>query len=160
MWDNVKPIGLKLPPYFEQNHWNEVADIVLEAQPTISFLTCCNSFGNGLVIDYEDETTVIRPKNGFGGVGGTCMKPTGLANVRKFYTLLNGKVDIIGCGGISTGQDVFEYILCGAKLTQIGTQLKEVGLHLFDTIEEELMEIMEKKNYSTLEQFRGNLKTI
>jgi dihydroorotate dehydrogenase (fumarate) len=109
LWDNSIPIGLKLPPYFEQNHWNEVAEIITEAQPTIRFLTCCNSFVNGLVIDYETETTRIRPKDGFGGVGGTYMKPTGLANVRKFSTLLNN-VDVIGCGGISTGQDVFEYV--------------------------------------------------
>ena len=51
----------------------------------IDFLTCINSIGNGLVINPETDTVVIKPKNGFGGIGGSCIKATALANVRKFY---------------------------------------------------------------------------
>jgi dihydroorotate dehydrogenase (fumarate) len=45
-------------------------------------------------------------------------------------------------------------------MTQIGTQLKESDLGLFDKIEVELKTIMQKKGYSSLDQFRGKLKTI
>ena len=32
----------------------------------------------------RDESVVIRPKNGFGGIGGEYIKPTALANVHAF----------------------------------------------------------------------------
>lgn len=162
IWDEPykKPLGLKLPPYFDFVHFEKVSEIILEAQPTIQFITCCNSLGNGLIVDYEHETTVIRPKDGFGGIGGQYMKPTGLANVRKFYTLLNDKVDIIGCGGIQSGKDVFEYVLCGAKVVQIGTYLADKDVSMFDDINNELINIMRRKKYTSLNDFRGKLKTI
>ena len=76
--------------------------------------------GKGLL-----NAIVIKPKNGFGGIGGKVIKPIALANVHKFYTLTNSS--IIGCGGISTGNDIFEYILCGAECVQIGTHLYKNG---------------------------------
>jgi dihydroorotate dehydrogenase (fumarate) len=163
IWDEPykKGLGLKLPPYFDFAHFNEAADIIKDCQPTIRFITCCNSFGNGMVVDHETESTVIRPKDGFGGVGGQNMKPTGLANVRKFYTLLkDDDIDIIGCGGIQSGKDVFEYVLCGANLVQIGTHLYDKGVGVFDNINLELKDIMMKKGYSSLDDFKGKLRTI
>jgi len=31
------------------------------------------------------------------------------------------KIPVIGCGGIISGKDALEYLLCGAKAFQIGT---------------------------------------
>ena len=69
-------------------------------------------------------------KNGFGGIGGSYVKPTGLANVRKFYEIFQREgsgIKIVGCGGVETGKDVFEYILCGAEIVQVGTQFYKEG---------------------------------
>jgi len=71
----------------------------------------------------EDESVVIRPKNGFGGIGGEYIKPTALANVHAFYQRLNPEIQIVGTGGVLTGRDAFEHILCGASMVQIGTTL-------------------------------------
>ncbi len=57
---------------------------------------------------------MIRPKNGFGGIGGEYIKPTALANVHAFYQRLNPEIQIVGTGGVLTGRDAFEHILCGA----------------------------------------------
>jgi dihydroorotate dehydrogenase (fumarate) len=87
-------VGLKLPPYFDPAHWTQAIDVINEYATTkrIEFVTCCNSIGNGLVIDYENESTVIKPKNGHGGIGGDYIKPVALANVRQFYTHLGNKI--------------------------------------------------------------------
>ena len=150
------PLGVKLPPYFDIIHFEQMAEI-LNNFP-LSFVTCINSIGNGLIIDPESERVLIKPKNGFGGIGGDFVKPTALANVRKFYELLT-KVDVIGCGGISSGLDVFEHILCGASAVQIGTLLMREGVKCFSRLEHELKQILAKKGYSKLSKFRGNLKT-
>lgn len=152
----TKSIGVKLPPYFDFSHFESMA-AVLNKFP-IAYVCCVNSIGNGMWIDIESESTVIKPKNGFGGLGGMYIKPTALANVRMFYNLLEG-VDIIGCGGIQTGQDVFEHILCGATVVQIGTTLWQEGVTCFDRISNELSIIMKQKGYASIDKFKGKLKS-
>ena len=73
---------------------------------------------------------LFRPKNGFGGIGGEYIKPTALANVHAFYQRLNPQIQIIGTGGVLTGRDAFEHILCGASMVQVGTTLTKKELVL------------------------------
>ncbi|MCK5385180.1 MAG: dihydroorotate oxidase [Alphaproteobacteria bacterium] len=153
-----QPLGVKLPPYFDIPHFEMMAEVLNDFP--ISFATCINSIGNGLVIDTEEECVVIRPKHGFGGIGGDFIKPTALANVRKFYTLLKDDVDIIGVGGIKNGMDAFEHILCGAGAVQIGTQLMREGTDCFTRIASELQNIMRKKGYTSIDDFKGTLKNM
>lgn len=149
-----KPLGIKLPPYFDMVHFDQAATVFNKFP--LTFINCVNSIGNGLVID--DETVVIKPKNGFGGIGGEYIKPTALANVHAFYQRLKPSIRIIGTGGVLTGQDAFEHILCGASMVQIGTTLHKEGTDAFKRITDELKAIMVKKGYKTLEDFRGKLK--
>ena len=149
-----KPLGIKLPPYFDIVHFDQAAE-VFNRHP-LKFVNCVNSIGNGMYI--EDESVVIRPKNGFGGIGGEYIKPTALANVHAFYQRLNPSIQIIGTGGVYTGRDAFEHILCGASMVQIGTALHQEGVAAFDRIGAELKAIMAEKGYGSLDDFRGKLK--
>jgi len=153
-----KPLGVKLPPYFDLAHFDQMADI-LNKFP-LTYVNSVNSVGNALYIDTEEEAVVIKPKNGFGGLGGQYIKPTALANVRAFYTRLKPEIQIIGTGGIETGQDAFEHLLCGASMLQIGTALHKEGPEIFTRIRRELQEIMDKKGYQSIDEFRGNLKSL
>ncbi|MGT2960490.1 dihydroorotate oxidase [Streptococcus caballi] len=150
----TKPFGVKLPPYFDIVHFDQAA-AVFNKFP-LTFVNCINSIGNGLVID--DETVVIKPKNGFGGIGGDYVKPTALANVHAFYQRLNPSIQIIGTGGVKTGRDAFEHILCGASMVQLGTILHQEGPAVFERITNELKAIMDEKGYKNIEDFRGKLQ--
>ena len=149
-----KPLGIKLPPYFDIVHFDQAAE-VFNRHP-LKFVNCVNSIGNGMYI--EDESVVIRPKNGFGGIGGEYIKPTALANVHAFYQRLNPSIQIIGTGGVYTGRDAFEHILCGASMVQIGTALHQHGVEVFERVSLGLKAIMVQKGYETLEDFKGKLK--
>lgn len=149
-----KPLGIKLPPYFDIVHFDQAAE-VFNRHP-LKFVNCVNSIGNGMYI--EDESVVIRPKNGFGGIGGEYIKPTALANVHGFYQRLNPSIQIIGTGGVYTGRDAFEHILCGASMVQIGTALHQQGVEVFERVSLGLKAIMVQKGYETLEDFKGKLK--
>ena len=149
-----KPLGIKLPPYFDIVHFDQAAE-VFNRHP-LKFVNCVNSIGNGMYI--EDESVVIRPKNGFGGIGGEYIKPTALANVHAFYQRLNPSIQIIGTGGVYTGRDAFEHILCGASMVQIGTALHQQGVEIFERVSLGLKAIMVQKGYETLEDFKGKLK--
>lgn len=121
----TKPLGVKLPPYFDLAHFDQMAEI-LNKFP-LTYINSINSIGNGLYIDPETEAVVIKPKEGFGGIGGEYVKPTALANVRAFATRLKPEINVIGTGGIRSGKDAFEHLLCGATMLQIGTELQKEG---------------------------------
>ncbi|UQS85738.1 dihydroorotate oxidase [Apilactobacillus apisilvae] len=153
-----KPLGIKLPPYFDLVHFDKIASIL--NQYPLSHVNTINSIGNGMWVDIESEKVVLKPKGGFGGIGGAMALPTALANVRALRQRLNSSIDIIGTGGVTTGRDAFAHILCGANMVSIGTQVYEEGLGAFERITSELKEIMNSKGYHSLDDFRGKLKTI
>ncbi len=62
-----KPLGIKLPPYFDFAHFDQMADIL--NQFPLTYVNAINSVGNGLYIDTDKEAVVIKPKEGFGGIG-------------------------------------------------------------------------------------------
>src|SRR5256885_15455800 len=62
------PLGAKLLPYFDPAHHVAMAEVLKRAP--VDFLSLINSVGNALVIDPDRESVVIKPKGGFGGLGG------------------------------------------------------------------------------------------
>ncbi|MFT4309451.1 MAG: dihydroorotate oxidase [Candidatus Woesearchaeota archaeon] len=153
-----KPIGIKLPPYYDDVQFESLSRIVIDYG--IGFITCINSVPNALYIDPVSESTVIRPKRGFGGLGGSYIKPIALGNVRRFYELLEGKACIIGVGGIESGTDAFEYLIAGADAVQVGTAFDKHGTRVFSDINNELTSILKDKHYSNIGQAKGRLKVI
>ena len=149
--------GLKLAPLYESVHFDVMSSLLLKYD--IDFITCTNSIPNGLIIDPIHETTRIVPKSGCGGIGGYYLKPVALSNVYNFYKRLD-YIDIIGCGGVCSSNDAFEYILCGAKAVQIGTHLLKTGPQCFGVINSELQALVKTKGYSNIEDFRGKLKIL
>lgn len=152
------PMGVKLPPYFDPAHHEAMGKVL--GRCGVDFLNLINSVGNGLVVDSERETVVIKPKGGFGGLGGRLIKPVALANVRAFYKFFDGKIPIIGTGGIVEGIDVFEHVLCGASAVQIGTVLVEEGLEVFARLEAELSAVLMRRGYRSILECRGRLKEL
>ena len=152
------PLGIKLPPYFDLIHFDQIAAI-LNRFP-LAYVNSVNSIGNGLCIDPETESVLIKPKHGFGGIGGAYLKPTALANVFAFRQRLNPEIQIIGTGGVQNGTDVFEHILCGASMVQVGTALHQEGPEIFERLTRELKDVMAQKSYQSIDEFKGRLKAL
>ena len=156
----TKPLGVKLAPYFDVPHFDRAAEIL--AKYPIRFVTTTNTIGNALFVDAENECAAISPKGGLGGLGGGFIKHTALANVRllslKLAELGRGDVSVVGVGGVVSGRDAFELLLCGASAVQVGTCYWTEGPGCFDRIASELIAIMEAKGYKSIEDFRGKLK--
>ncbi len=152
------PMGVKLPPYFDPAHHEVMGKVI--GRCGVDFLNMINSVGNGLVVDPEREEVVIKPKGGFGGLGGTIIKAVALANVRAFYKIFQGKIPIIGTGGVMNGVDAFEHFLCGASAVQVGTILVEEGLGAFGQLETELAAQLKKKGYGSVADCRGKVKEL
>ena len=92
----------------------------------------------------------------FGGLSGPAIKPIALANVHKLYRVLS--IPIIGLGGISSVQDVLEFILAGAHMVQIGTanySNPNIGVDILQELEEYCTE----NGLNNILELKGQLKS-
>jgi dihydroorotate dehydrogenase (fumarate) len=153
-----RPLGVKLPPYFDRVHQEQAAAVLVRAQ--VDFITLINSVPNALLIDLESETPLIHPKEGFGGLGGAYVKPVALANTRAFYSLTGGVLPIIGVGGVYSGRDAAEFLLAGASAVQIGTAYAQEGTGVFGRIAAELDAVLAAKGARSAAELVGRLRPL
>lgn len=145
-------LGLKLPPYYFQEQFLAIADVIDKAKLRIDFITCVNSVPNAIDFDIDNDIPVISPNGGYGGLGGNIL-PIGLANVKSFVDIFRKRglnIDVIGCGGVQSGEDVYKYILAGAKAVQVGTHLWVGGPSVFEELTKEFALIMSRKGHTAL----------
>lgn len=152
------PLGVKMPPYFDRPHFEMAASILNKHKGILTYAASINTIGNALSVDYHAEMPSVRAKGGFAGLSGPAVKYTALANVKQMRELLDPSIDVVGVGGVRTGRDAFEMILCGASAVQVGTCHWIEGPGCFDRICGELRGIMKEKGYGSIDDFRGKLK--
>ena len=106
-------VGAKLSPNAEE--------IVGVAQACLaggaSFLTLTNT-ALGFGISVEDRRPLLS--GGVGGYSGPGLKPLSMRCVYEVATAIPD-TPIVGCGGVTTGRDVVEYLLAGASAVGLGT---------------------------------------
>ena len=106
------PLIVKLTP--------NVNDIVSVAQAVVDAgadaLTLINTYP-AMKIDVRTR----RPALGWGsgGLSGPALKPIAIRLVYQVARAVN--VPIIGCGGVTTGEDAVEFLMAGASAVQVGT---------------------------------------
>ena len=94
--------------------------------------------------------------NEAGGLSGKPLKPLALSTVSKFYKLTNGKIPIIGCGGISSAQDCIDFCQAGATIVQIYTAFGYKGPSLIPDIKQDLTTLLKAKNKTWMELVGSN----
>jgi dihydroorotate dehydrogenase (fumarate) len=154
-------VGVKLTPYFYDGQFVEAAKVLNEFFPNLSFVTSINTVGCGLMVDIETEAPILAsaaPGASYGGLGGPAVHATALGNVRRLRQVLRPELDVVGCGGVNSGAAAFRHLLCGAQAVMVASSLLTEGVGVFERIESELVEIMQRKGYSSIGDFQGKLK--
>ncbi|KAK9895203.1 hypothetical protein P389DRAFT_154019 [Cystobasidium minutum MCA 4210] len=129
---NKPPVVLKIAPDLSKD---EVADIGAAAKA---------SKIDGIIVS---NTTISRPLSAgidpvvkeAGGLSGPPVKPLALRVLETLYALTDGEIPLIGCGGISTGQDALDYARAGASFVQLYTALGYQGVGLPRMIKDEIV---------------------
>ena len=65
--------------------------------------------------------------------------------INKFYKIFEGKIKIIGVGGVDSGKCVYEKLLNGANLIQLYTGMIYEGPNIVSKIVRELNDILIKE---------------
>jgi len=107
-----KPVWAKLTP--------NVGDIAAFARAAEGAGADAVITGNALLgMAIDANTMAPRLGNVIGGVTGAAIKPILLRMVHQCAEAVD--IPVIGCGGITNGEDVAEYMLAGATAVQMGT---------------------------------------
>ncbi|KAI5076235.1 hypothetical protein GOP47_0008300 [Adiantum capillus-veneris] len=115
---------------------------------------------DGLIIS---NTTVSRPDDVIGAphaeeIGGLSGKPLFKLStdvLRDMYQLTRGKITLIGCGGISSGEDAYRKIRSGATLVQLYSGFAYEGPAIVPRIKEELAACLERDGFKSIKEAVG-----
>ena len=134
-------------------------DLSLEEQETIAKTVLKNQV-DGLIIS---NTTIDRDLNlkskytgETGGLSGEPLFAKSNEVLKNFYKFTQGKIPLIGVGGIASAKDAYEKIKCGASLVQIYSAFVYQGFGLVEKIKSELSEVVKKDGFKNISQAIGS----
>ena len=106
-------------------------------------ITAINTI-KAMKIDINFRKPILANKTG--GLSGRCIKPIALRCVYEIASEVS--IDIIGCGGIASGEDALEFLMAGAKAIEIATGVSLPGLSIFKKVCKEIEEYLRKHDLS------------
>jgi dihydroorotate dehydrogenase len=105
------PIALKIAPDLELGQVNEIADLLLK-----------HAFDGVIATNTtlaRDAVQGLPNAEQAGGLSGAPLRDKSTMVIRQLAARLQGRIPIIGVGGILSGEDALEKIQAGASLVQI-----------------------------------------
>ncbi len=141
------PLLIKISPDISDDYIPDITDIALKND--ISGLILTNT-----TISHRDKL-INKFKKEEGGLSGEPLQQISTNIIKKFYKQLNGKIPIIGVGGINSGKSAYEKIIAGASLLQLYTGLVYKGPSLVKNIKKELIQILKEDGLNNIKEAIG-----
>ena len=141
------PLLIKISPDISDDYIPDITDIALKND--ISGLILTNT-----TISHRDKL-FNKFKKEKGGLSGEPLQQISTNIIKKFYKQLNGKIPIIGVGGINSGKSAYEKIIAGASLLQLYTGLVYKGPSLVKNIKKELIQILKEDGLNNIKEAIG-----
>jgi len=145
--EHLPPLLVKLAPDLDEAQQEELATVAIDSEI------------DGLILS---NTTLDRPKflakefrGEKGGLSGQPLTMKSTNVIRNFYRLTGGRIPLIGVGGISNGAQAYEKIKAGASLVQLYSALVFKGPGLIQTINQELVGLLQADGYSNISEAIG-----
>ncbi len=145
---SVRPVLLKISP--------DLAESELEA-----LIEICVTHGvRGLIVS---NTTLARPptlqspfRAEAGGLSGAPLFAASTAMLARAHQLANGRLTLIGVGGVRTGRQAFLKIQAGAHLVQLYTAFAFEGPMLLPRLKRELAMELRTRGYASINEAVGS----
>jgi dihydroorotate dehydrogenase len=135
-----KPLLLKIAPDLTADDRRDIAEVALETKL------------DGLIIS---NTTIERPASlksthaqETGGLSGAPVFGPSTALLSEMYQLTNGRLPLVGVGGIGSGKQAYAKIRAGASLLQLYSALVYQGPALVNEINLDLIRLLKKDGFS------------
>ncbi|MCF8019166.1 MAG: 4Fe-4S binding protein [Vallitaleaceae bacterium] len=153
----TKPIYMKVSPHMD----DPVAFARAVREAGASGIAAINSLGPTMKIDLASREIIYGGESGFVWTSGPAIKNLALATVYKIKQAMPD-FTVIGVGGVSSAEDVIEFLLAGASGVQMLSAALLRGKDLYSKIIKDLPEALEKYGFSSIEDVTraGLTKTI
>lgn len=139
-----KPLLLKIAPDLSPQQEQIIAEFAL------------NGMVDGLVVSNtlpaERRVGQIVQR---GGLSGRPLFEISTQKLERMYKLTEGRVPLIGVGGIFTAEDAYTKILAGASLVQLYTALIYEGSEVIGRIHKGLAELLKRDGYESISDAVG-----
>jgi dihydroorotate dehydrogenase len=136
------PLLVKVGPDLAESEMQDIAQAALAEDV------------DGLIIG---NTTVTRPstlrsidRGAQGGLSGRPLFKLSTACLAAMYRFTEGRIPIVGCGGISSGAEAYVKILAGASLVQLYSALVFHGPGLIERIKGELAALLRMDGFASV----------
>ena len=139
------PIAVKISPDIDDKEINKVSEVLLNNN--IEVIIVSNTS------DSTRESLGNIQRHQKGGLSGKPIKEKSTKLISKFYKIFNGRIKIIGVGGVDSGKSAYEKFLAGANYVQLYTGMVFRGPNIVSMIKKELKELLLKdsvKNYTEI----------
>ncbi len=143
----ARPLLVKIAPDLTADDKRDIAAVALESRL------------EGLIIS---NTTIERPaslisenRKEAGGLSGAPLFEPSTALLSEMYLLTEGRIPLIGAGGVADGAGAYAKIRAGASLVQIYTALALRGPDLLPGIKRELAALLRDGGFESVSQAVG-----
>ncbi|VAV98731.1 Dihydroorotate dehydrogenase (quinone) [hydrothermal vent metagenome] len=140
------PIFLKIAPDLSDSELAQIADVALASSLSGIIATNTTLSRDGLISPKRDQA---------GGLSGAPLFEVSTRVLARLSQLTDGKIPLIGVGGISTAAQAYAKIKAGASAVQIYSGLVYHGLSLAAEIARGLDKLLEKDGYSHISEAVG-----
>ncbi len=141
------PLLIKMAPDLSDIEITDIAEVAIETNI------------DGIIVS---NTTIERPntlkninKLEKGGLSGGPLFEMSTELLRNMYRLTDGKIPLIGVGGISNGVQAYAKIRAGASLIQLYSAMVYQGPRIALVIAEELASLIKKDHFSSMSEAIG-----
>ena len=142
------PLLLKVSPDIDDNYISEITNTAIKTNIAAVILTNTTNANR--------DNLVSKIKREEGGLSGEPLQQISTNMIKKFYKKLNGKIPIIGVGGINSGKSAYEKIVAGASLLQLYTGLVYRGPSIVKEIKKELIQILKNEGKNSIKEVIGS----
>ncbi len=143
------PIAIKISPDINQKKVEEICRLILDYD--IKAVIVSNT------TDGNRDSLKNHKKFQKGGLSGKPLNEISNKLINNFYKILNNKIDIIGVGGVDSGETAYQKFMHGAKFVQLYTGMVFHGPKIVSKISEELNNILETNNVKKLSDIIGKI---
>jgi dihydroorotate dehydrogenase len=143
---NLKPLLVKIAPDLSDSEIEAIVDIAER-------LNLAGIIATNTTVQRDNLKTKIDES---GGLSGKPVREKSNEVIKKIYKYSNGKLPVVGVGGIFSAEDAFEKIACGASLVQAYTGFIYQGITFARDINAGLARILKEKGFAHLDEAVGS----
>jgi dihydroorotate dehydrogenase len=146
-----KPLLVKIAPDLSESEIEAIVDICLRLDLAGIIATNTTINRDGLTTDAKKVAEI-----GQGGLSGRPLAKRSTEVIAQIYKHAQGKLPIIGVGGVSTPEDALEKICAGACLLQAYTGFIYQGFSFANDINKGLAVLLKEKGFDSLDEAVGS----